>query len=129
METKHTLPKILSETRHKRGLSIEEIAQTLYLPPRYLSMMEEGRWDQFPSLTHLRGYLKLYLSALRLDPGLMAVFDQESERERVEDDITCDATKLAPQRDTTGTSDKKEALFSPSLFAVFLVIAIVLVNL
>jgi transcriptional regulator with XRE-family HTH domain len=77
METRSTLSKILKEAREQKGLSVEEVAKTVYLPPRYIVIMEEGRWNEFSSLTHLRGYLKLYLMALKLDTGLLKVFSGE----------------------------------------------------
>jgi hypothetical protein len=134
METKRTVSKILSEARAKAGLSADDISRTTYIPSKYLSMMEEGRWDALPSLTHLRGYLKIYLSALKLDPALMKTF--EAELFPVLQEISQDPQepRSGPQRKTQPASAApfrkyggSEPLLPLPLVSLFLVAAAVLV--
>ncbi|MFA5645184.1 MAG: RodZ domain-containing protein [Candidatus Ratteibacteria bacterium] len=126
METRSTLSKILKEAREQKGLSVEEVAETVYLPPRYIVIMEEGRWNEFSSLTHLRGYLKLYLMALKLDTGLLKVFSGE------EFPFSSDTLDLEEEKFSEESFEEKrenELFFPLPVVIGFLLFSLILVTL
>lgn len=61
--------EILREARESRGLTLDDTFDTLRIQPKYLSALETGEYQVFPSTTHVRGYLRKYARFLSLDPS------------------------------------------------------------
>jgi len=59
--------KILRQAREERGLTIEQVAEEIYIRPHYLQAMEAGQFDVMPSRTQMRGFLRSYADFLHLD--------------------------------------------------------------
>ena len=59
---------ILREQREKKGVSLSRAQDTLKIQTRYLTALEEGRYDVLPTPVHVRGYLRNYAKFLDLDP-------------------------------------------------------------
>lgn len=68
--TKHTtalraeIGPILRAARLKRGQSLEAVAQQTRISKRFLEALEENRFEQFPAVVYLRGFLKSYCEHL-----------------------------------------------------------------
>jgi cytoskeletal protein RodZ len=68
--TKHTtalraeIGPILRAARLKRGQSLEAVAQQTRISKRFLEALEENRFEQFPAVVYLRGFLKGYCEHL-----------------------------------------------------------------
>ncbi len=68
--TKHTsalraeIGPILRAARLKRGQSLEAVAQQTRISKRFLEALEESRFEQFPAIVYLRGFLKSYCEHL-----------------------------------------------------------------
>jgi len=68
--TKHTtalraeIGPILRDARLKRGQSLEAVAQQTRISKRFLEALEENRFEQFPAVVYLRGFLKGYCEYL-----------------------------------------------------------------
>ncbi len=68
--TKHTtalrteIGRILHAARLKRGQSLEAVAQQTRISKRFLEALEENRFEQFPAVVYLRGFLKGYCEHL-----------------------------------------------------------------
>ncbi len=68
--TKHTtslraeIGPILRAARLKRGQSLESVAQQTRISKRFLEALEENRFEQFPAVVYLRGFLKGYCEHL-----------------------------------------------------------------
>ena len=68
--TKHTtalraeIGPILRAARLKRGQSLEAVAQQTRISKRYLEALEADRFEQFPAVVYLRGFLKGYCEHL-----------------------------------------------------------------
>ncbi|PIR18551.1 MAG: hypothetical protein COV48_06900, partial [Elusimicrobia bacterium CG11_big_fil_rev_8_21_14_0_20_64_6] len=68
--TKHTadlraeIGPILRAARLKRGQSLEAVAQQTRISKRFLEALEENRFEQFPAIVYLRGFLKGYCEHL-----------------------------------------------------------------
>ena len=54
--------------REKRLIGLEQAAQTTRIRLYYLKAIETGDYTQMPSLTQLRGFIRMYASYLSLDP-------------------------------------------------------------
>lgn len=57
----------LKAARLKKGLPYETVAQQTRIPKRYLEALENNRFEEFPALVYLRGFLKGYCDFLELD--------------------------------------------------------------
>lgn len=57
----------LKESREKQELTIEEIAKETKIQKRYLIDIEEGKLENLPGKTYVRGFLKSYSRVLKED--------------------------------------------------------------
>jgi hypothetical protein len=58
----------LTSARQRAGRSLEEIARTTKISPRYLQALEDGRPDVLPAGMYRRAILRNYATAVGLDP-------------------------------------------------------------
>jgi cytoskeletal protein RodZ len=58
----------LKEEREKRNISLEEIASTTKIVPRYLQALENDRFDIMPGGFFIKGIIRTYALAIGLDP-------------------------------------------------------------
>jgi len=71
---------VLRKTREKRGLSLQEVAETLHVSKSTLSALEEQRYDKLPADIYSTGYIRSYAALLQLNPeGLVKDFKQSKE--------------------------------------------------
>lgn len=63
-----TVGQILKAAREKRGYSISEVALHTRIGARYLTALEEDRYETFPSETHITGFIRSYARHLEIDP-------------------------------------------------------------
>ncbi len=66
-----TAGTLLREARTAAGLSIDAIAQQLKLAPRQVAAIEESDFAGLPGRTFVRGFVRNYARALRLDADLL----------------------------------------------------------
>ncbi|MGB1252112.1 MAG: helix-turn-helix domain-containing protein [Candidatus Promineifilaceae bacterium] len=59
---------ILRDQREKLGYTLSRAEDRLKIQSRYLTALEEGRYDVLPTPVHVRGYLRNYAKFLELDP-------------------------------------------------------------
>lgn len=72
------LAELLKDEREKKGLSLQEIAQSLKINVKILKAIEENNVDQLPAKTFLRGFVRSYAQYLRLDlTETMNLFQEE----------------------------------------------------
>ncbi|MGB9606729.1 MAG: helix-turn-helix domain-containing protein [Bryobacteraceae bacterium] len=57
----------LSGWRHKRGLSLEQIAEATKISLAYLRAIEEGRFERLPGGIYDLNYLRQYARAIQFD--------------------------------------------------------------
>ena len=61
--------QLLRAEREKKGLTIEEVADALFIRKQVLRALESGDWDALPPAVYVRGYVTLYASFLDIpDP-------------------------------------------------------------
>ncbi len=58
---------ILRTARLKRGQSLTAVAQQTRISKRFLEALEENRFEQFPAVVYLRGFLKSYCEHLDIN--------------------------------------------------------------
>ena len=66
-EIKTEIGAALKAARLKKGQSLEAVSQQTRISKRFLSALEENRFEEFPALAYLRGFLKSYCDYLDLD--------------------------------------------------------------
>ncbi len=73
-----TIGKQLRQARESRNLSLEQVAQATHIRVRYLQALEAEQFELLPSTAQLRGFLRAYAGALKLDPApLLAALEGE----------------------------------------------------
>ena len=58
---------LLKTEREKKGLTIDQIAQTTRLRQHFLEALEKEEWDQLPAPVFIKGFIRSYALALGLD--------------------------------------------------------------
>jgi cytoskeletal protein RodZ len=66
-EIKAEIGAALKAARLKKGQSLDAISQQTRISKRFLAALEENRFEEFPALAYLRGFLKSYCDFLDLD--------------------------------------------------------------
>ncbi|OYX47083.1 MAG: hypothetical protein B7Y97_12975 [Sphingomonas sp. 32-66-10] len=66
VEPRGSVGSALAEARRRRALSIEDIAAETRVPIRYLAAIEAERFDVFPGLIYLKGFVKAFARAVGL---------------------------------------------------------------
>jgi hypothetical protein len=69
-----TVAHLLKKAREAKGLSFEQIRETLKIHPRFLRALEESDYQVFSSPVHLKGFLKNYAEYLGLDVAAILAF-------------------------------------------------------
>jgi cytoskeleton protein RodZ len=62
------LGQTLRQARERRGLSIDDVAQSLRLSARIVAALEDDAFERLPGPTYVRGYLRNYAQFLELAP-------------------------------------------------------------
>ncbi len=88
-----SIGRTLRWARKALGWGLEEVASRIHVKPAYLQALEEERWEDLPSFTHAKGFLRLYAETLGLDPEplIRALEGDESPVEEPEVPSTPDA--------------------------------------
>jgi cytoskeletal protein RodZ len=68
----------LREARTRRGLSLDDVTTGLRIRERYVTALEEERWELMPGEAYAKGFLRMYAEFLGLDGGLYV--DEYNER-------------------------------------------------
>ena len=68
----------LREARTRRGLSLGDVTAGLRIRERYVTALEEERWELMPGEAYAKGFLRMYAEFLGLDGSLY--FDEYNER-------------------------------------------------
>ncbi|MGC8500702.1 MAG: helix-turn-helix domain-containing protein [Leptospirillia bacterium] len=72
---------ILTRAREAKGLTIDDIDDVTHISPGWVSVMEKGDWNQYPSMVYARGHVKVYAEHLDLDvASILARFHQDWAR-------------------------------------------------
>ncbi|MBN2062637.1 MAG: DUF4115 domain-containing protein [Deltaproteobacteria bacterium] len=70
-EKKGGIGILLKEERERKGYSIDEIAKILKIRKQYIDAIEREDWQNLPSPTYIKGFLRSYAKALKIDAEKM----------------------------------------------------------
>jgi cytoskeleton protein RodZ len=68
----------LREARTRRGLSLEDVTDSLRIRQRYVTALEDEQWDLMPGEAYAKGFLRMYAEYLGLNGSLY--IDEYNER-------------------------------------------------
>jgi cytoskeletal protein RodZ len=66
-ETLSDLGQLLRQARQEQHISLEALEQETRIRQKYILAIEEGRYDELPTLGHIHGFMRNYALALGLD--------------------------------------------------------------
>jgi helix-turn-helix protein/uncharacterized protein DUF4115 len=90
----------LREARERRGLSLDDVQQSLHFRERYLTALEDEHWDLLPGEAYTKGFLRTYAEFLGLDGTLF--IDEFNERVAASEEQAIVPDSLAPRRKRSG---------------------------
>ena len=65
-----SLGEILRETRESKGLSLADVAESLFVKKSTLCSIESGDWNTLPHPVYVKGYVKSYAAYLGVSGGI-----------------------------------------------------------
>ncbi len=86
----------LREARTRRGLSLDDVTAGLRIRERYVTALEEERWELMPGEAYAKGFLRMYAEFLGLDGSLYV--DEYNERVAAHQDEAFVPESLAPAK-------------------------------
>jgi cytoskeleton protein RodZ len=86
----------LREARTRRGLSLDDVTAGLRIRERYVTALEEERWELLPGEAYSKGFLRMYAEFLGLDGSLYV--DEYNERVAAHAEEALIPDSLAPRR-------------------------------
>jgi len=86
----------LREARTRRGLTPADVHKAIRIRERYLTALEEERWEMLPGEAYVRGFLKTYADFLGLDGNLY--LDEYNSRIRAYPEEPVLSTQPRPER-------------------------------
>jgi transcriptional regulator with XRE-family HTH domain len=86
----------LREARTRRGLSLDDVTAGLRIRERYVTALEEERWELMPGEAYTKGFLRMYAEFLGLDGSLYVDEYNERVAAHLEEALVPDS--LAPSR-------------------------------
>jgi len=86
----------LREARTRRGLSLDDVTAGLRIRERYVTALEEERWELMPGEAYAKGFLRMYAEFLGLDGGLYV--DEYTERVPAHQEEALVPDSLAPSK-------------------------------
>ena len=92
----------LREARTRRGLTADDVQKGIRIRERYLTALEEERWEMLPGEAYTKGFLRTYAEFLGLDGQLYV--DEYNSRERRRDEEPLVPETLAPRPRAPGAA-------------------------
>ena len=86
----------LREARTRRGLSLDDVTSGLRIRERYVTALEEERWELMPAEAYTKGFLRMYAEFLGLNGTLY--LDEYNERFAPHNDEPFIRESLAPTK-------------------------------
>lgn len=92
----------LREARNRRGLSAADVHKGIRIRERYLTALEEERWDMLPGDAYTKGFLRTYAEFLGLDGNLYIDEYNTRNAHRDEEPPLVPESLVAPHRARNG---------------------------
>lgn len=119
----------LKEARETKGLSLDSLQEETKIQKRYLTAIEQGKFEVLPGTFYARAFIKEYALAVGLDPNSL-LEEHRDEIPSSQDGTSEQYTRIQRSRQRTQSSSKSPAIFSliPRIILILLIIAIIFVG-
>jgi cytoskeletal protein RodZ len=119
---KKTIGRQIAEARKAKGWTLEEAARRTNLKPSLLAHIEADEFDQLPSVSNARGFIRLYARELELDGwALLKQFNGSA-------DVPVDMLELEPEDLESIPTRSHQPLATSQGIGLALIIAVILVS-
>lgn len=105
---------VLRQARIRRGQSLEVVSQQTRIPKKMLEALESNRFDEFPAIVYLRGFLKNYCDHLDIEFEPLWVQIDPHKAKPVPADGAASATAARQESAATATDSHADASEGPS---------------
>ena len=83
-----SLGQILREARIRKKLSIEQIAQSTKIKKKFITALEEEKYDQLPAKVYISAYIRTLSAIYEIDPKIVLdKIPKESQHNHIPDDL------------------------------------------
>lgn len=111
---------ILKSRRIDKNLSLEDVENKTKIRKKFLTAIEKGQYDEFSSVTYIRGFIKNYSEFLGLpDSEILALFRREYEGNK--------EYSLLPKPIDKHTQKPLFFRITPQLMSIFVSLVILLI--
>ncbi len=117
-----TLGQELRAERERRTLSIKDVSDRTKISTRFISALEDDRWDELPQKFFLKGVIKAYAQAIGADPALFLAKYKEQQRIRSESSDEHNDSPRQKEHEAPGKKRKRPVVL-PVALVLFLLIA------
>ncbi len=124
--------ELLKRTREKEGISAEKIFHDIHIPSKFVDMMEKGEWENFPSLLHMKGFLRIYGDYLKIpvelvEEGIKNIMQEKNNSPDAKEDCPCavPAKKTPARKEHAVKIDK--SMYRLLLLGIFIIILYLLI--
>ncbi len=114
----------LREARTRQGLDFNEMEFRTKVRAKYLRALEDESFDQLPSHTYIKGFLRTYAESLGMDGQLYV--DEYNSRFVAEDDETPLRTRRVPTQSRRAPRHRESRLVAIAVTAIVLLTALVI---
>jgi len=128
----NTFIELLKETRAGRKISPEKVFDDIHMPVKFLHAIENGQWSEFPSETHIKGYLRLYSSYLKIDSAAVENYLYEllvKEKEEKIENGGGRKNENGAEEHFFSVAEKKKISLLLVLSAIFIILFILVLHL
>ncbi|SFL75242.1 helix-turn-helix domain-containing protein [Salibacterium qingdaonense] len=117
------LGQYLKTKREEQGITIENLQEMTKIQKRYLTAIEEGRYDALPGSFYTRAFVKSYAEALRLNPeDVFETYGKELPQPKQQTtDLPSRAEKVNPKAGKTG---RRKSPVLPALLGVLFLLVV-----
>ncbi|WP_157151773.1 helix-turn-helix domain-containing protein [Brachyspira sp. SAP_772] len=107
-----TIGQILKNAREKKGLTIEELASSTYIIPKFIKALEDEQFDLLPGEIYVKGFIKNISDKLSLDSDAMIErYNLQKNENKFEEDLSKSRKfKIVPKKKESKSEAKKEEI-------------------
>jgi cytoskeleton protein RodZ len=118
----------LRHARENKNLSIQHIADRLYLSPTVINALEMDDYDRLPSAVFVRGYLRNYAKLLEISPELVIEGYEQQQGHQLPSAIVPAGESPAPQVQTTSNHFWVKTMTFSVITVVMILLSVTIVS-
>src|SRR4030042_3706208 len=116
-----TLGQELRAERERRTLSVKDVSDQTRISARFISALENDRWDEMPQNFFLKGVIKAHAQAIGADPAPFLAKYKEQQRIRSESSDELGDSPRQKKHEAPGKKRKRPVVL-PIALVLFLII-------